>query len=192
MSKKLFIILSIILLIIILIFISIDNLKKKQKTVLKEEKNINEETIYNSNIIKNINYSSKDLKGNKYIILADEGEIDLNNSDIIYLTGVTARIELKDKSEVINISSDFGKYNSLNFDTIFSRNVIIDYIDNEITSEYLDYSMMENKIIISKNVVYKNLKNILKADVIELDTLTKDTKIFMHNTKQQVTITSIN
>ncbi len=192
MSKKLFIILSIILLIIILIFISIDNLKKKQKTVLKEEKNINEETIYNSNIIKNINYSSKDLKGNKYIILADEGEIDLNNSDIIYLTGVTARIELKDKSEVINISSDFGKYNSLNFDTIFSRNVIIDYIDNEITSEYLDYSMMENKIIISKNVVYKNLENTLKADVIELDTLTKDTKIFMHNTKQQVTITSIN
>ncbi len=192
MNKKLFLILSLVFLIIILIFISLNNLKKKQKKTVVNEKKIEEEIIYNSNIIKNIKYSSKDLKGNKYIILADEGEIDLNNSDIIYLTGVTARIELKDKNEIINISSDFGKYNSLNFNTIFSKNVIINYIDNEITSEYLDYSMIKNKIIISKNVIYKNLENILKADVIELDTLSKDTKIFMHSTKQQVIIKSIN
>ncbi len=192
MSKKLFIISSIVFLFIILILISINNLKKKQKIVLIEEKKIEEETNYNSNIIKNINYSSKDLKGNKYIILANEGEVDLNDSDIIYLIGVSARIELKDKNEVITITSDYGKYNSLNFDTIFSKNVVINYIDNEITSEYLDYSMIKNQIIITKNVVYKNLENILKADVIELDTLSKDTKIFMHNAKQKVKIKSIN
>ena len=37
---------------------------------------------YNSNIIKDINYTSRDLKGNEYILVAKEGEIDLNNSDI--------------------------------------------------------------------------------------------------------------
>ena len=157
-----------------------------------KKKKIEEEMNYNSNIIKNINYSSKDLKGNKYIILADEGEIDLNNSDVIYLTGVSAKIEIKDKNELITITSEYGKYNSLNFNTIFSKNVVINYIDNQITSEYLDYSMINNQIIISKNVVYKNLENTLKADVIELNTLSKDTKIFMYDTKEKVTIRSIN
>ena len=41
--------------------------------------------------------------------------------------------------------------------------------------------MMKNLLIISKNVVYTNPENILKADVMELDTITKDTKIFIHN-----------
>ena len=60
-----------------------------------------EEVIYKSNIIKNINYTSEDLKGNKYVVLAKEGEIDLNNSDIIFLKDVTAYIILKKKEEII-------------------------------------------------------------------------------------------
>ena len=35
-------------------------------------------------------------------------------------------------------------------------------------------------MIISRNVVYTNLENILKADVIEINIKTKDTKIFMY------------
>ena len=194
MSKKLFVISGIILITIILSFTSINYLQKKEKEkiILNETLKHQEETTYNSNIIKNINYSSKDLKGNKYIILAKEGEVDINNSDIIYLKGVNAKIELTGKDEVITITSDYGKNNTLNFDTIFSKNVIIKYLDNNITSEYLDYSMLKNQIIISKNVVYKNIENTLKADVIELDTLTKDTKIFMHDIKKKVRIKSIN
>ena len=158
MNKKILLVLGLIFIFLILILISINQFKKKQKITINEEKKIEEEMNYNSNIIKNINYSSKDLKGNKYIILADEGEIDLNNSDVIYLTGVSAKIEIKDKKKLIIITSEYGKYNSLNFNTIFSKNVVINYIDNQITSEYLDYSMINNQIIISKNVVYKNLK----------------------------------
>ena len=52
--------------------------------------------------------------------------------------------------------------------------------------------MMKNMLIISKNVVYRNLENILKADVIELNTITKDTKIFMYNSNEKVNIESIN
>jgi len=153
---------------------------------------IDEEVIYNSNIIKDINYTSRDLKGNEYVLIAKEGEIDLNNSDIIYLTDVTAYIKLIKNSELIVITSNYGKYNTINYDTIFSKNVIIDYVDNIITGDYLDFSMMNNLLIISKNVVYKNLENTLKADVIELDTTTKDTKIFMYNSSEQVNVTNIN
>ena len=52
--------------------------------------------------------------------------------------------------------------------------------------------MNKNLLIISKNVVYTNPTNILKADVVELDTITKDTKIFMHNSKDKVNIESRN
>ena len=52
--------------------------------------------------------------------------------------------------------------------------------------------MMKNLLIISKNVVYTNPENILKADVMELDTITKDTKIFMHNYKEKIVVKSRN
>jgi lipopolysaccharide export system protein LptA len=162
----------------------------------KNNQNINleaeEEISSNSNIIKDIKYSSKDLKGNEYIILADEGEIDLDNSDIIFLKNVKALINLIEKNETITVVSDFGKYNTINYDTIFSQNVKIQYQDNTITGDYLDFSMKKNLLIISKNVVYTNPTNILKADVVELDTITKDTKIFMHNSKDKVNIESRN
>ena len=49
---------------------------------------------------------------------------------------------------------------------------------------------MKNLLIISRNVVYKNLENTMKADVIELDMTTKDTKVFMYNSSEQVNITN--
>ena len=59
---------------------------------------------------------------------------------------------------------------------------------NKIVSEYLDFSMNRNTMIISKNVIFTNLENVLKADVIEVDLKTKDTKIFMHEDNKQVNI----
>ena len=165
---------------------------KKKEDLASIETNNNEEIVYNSNLIKDISYTSEDLKGNKYELFAKEGEIDLTNSNIIFLKDVTAYINLLKNSEVIVVTSDYGKYNTLNYDTIFSNNVKVDYIDNLITGEYLDFSMMNKLLIISKNVVYKNLKNILKADVVEVDIITKDTNIFMYDSKEKVKIESLN
>ena len=168
------------------------NYFQKEKNNQNTNLEVEEEVSTNSNIIKDIKYSSKDLKGNEYIILADEGEIDLDNSDIIFLKNVKAFINLIEKNETITVVSDFGKYNTINYDTIFSQNVKIQYQDNTITGDYLDFSRKKNLLIISKNVVYTNPTNILKADVVEIDTITKDTKIFMHNSKDKVNIESRN
>ena len=51
--------------------------------------------------------------------------------------------------------------------------------------------MIKNLLIVSRKVIYRNLENILKADVIELDTITKDTKIFMYNSNKQVNVKNI-
>lgn len=161
--------------------------------LLVEKKDIitnNEEDLRNSNIIKDIKYSSKDLKGNEYVIFAEEGEIDYTNSDIIFLKKVKAQIKLIEKNEIITILSDFGKYNSINYDTIFSKNVVVKYLESKLTGDYLDFAMMNNTLVMSKKVVYTNPKNILKADVIELNTITKDTKIFMYNSNNKVEVVS--
>ena len=138
-----------------------------------------------------MSYKSKDSEGNEYIINALKGEIDYSDPNILYLTNVEAKIKLKN-SEIITITSDYGKYNSDNFDTIFTKNVIIDYLVNKITGEYLDFSLKRNSMIVSRNVVYTNLENILKADVIEVNIKTKDTKIYMHETEKKVNIKSKN
>ncbi|MDB3959240.1 LPS export ABC transporter periplasmic protein LptC [Candidatus Pelagibacter sp.] len=195
MKKKIFLKIVLILSLIIITWLVYSKYFKEDKSKLSKPVNppieTEEEALYNSNIIKDINYTSRDLKGNEYILVAKEGEIDLDNSDIIFLTDVKAYIKLVKNSELIVITSNYGKYNTINYDTIFSKNVKIDYVDNIITGDYLDFSMMKNLLTISRNVVYKNLENTMKADVIELDTTTKDTKIFMYNSNEQVNVTNI-
>ena len=143
MKKKIFLKIVIILSLIIITWFVYSEYFKKDKNLLsksvKQITNTEEEAVYNSNIIKDINYTSSDLKGNEYTIFAKEGEIDLNNSNIIFLTDVTANIKLVKNSELIVITSDYGKYDSINYDTIFSKNVKIDYVDNIITGDYLDF-----------------------------------------------------
>jgi hypothetical protein len=180
------------ILVLIIFFLFYTKYYKKEKIEKPVTLKVEEEVFANSNQIKDIKYSSKDLKGNEYILLAKEGEIDLNNSDIIFLKDVTANIKMIKNNEIITIISNYGKYNTVNYDTIFSDKVKINYLDNQIIGDYLDFSMMKNMLIISKNVVYRNLENILKADVIELNTITKDTKIFMYNSKETVNIESVN
>ena len=139
--------------------------------------------------MEDVSYSSKDAKGNEYIVNASQGEIDFDKPNIIYLTNVRAFIKLTNSNNV-TITSDFGKYNTNNFDTIFTKNVEIKYLDNKITGEYLDFSIGRNSMIISKKVVYTNIENILKADVVEINVTTKDTKIFMYKDNKKVNIKS--
>ena len=70
---------------IVVFFFIYSNYFQKETINLNTNLEVEEENSSNSNIIKDIKYSSKDLKGNEYTILAQEGEIDLNYTDIIYL-----------------------------------------------------------------------------------------------------------
>ena len=185
---KIILIFFVIITSILLIFFKIF---KKDTKLSIDDATVVEEKIYSSNIIENVNYSTKDTDGNEYLITALKGEIDFKDPNIIYLTNVIAEIKLNQSDNIV-IISDFGKYNTDNFDTIFSKNVIIKYLDNKIVSEYLDFSMNRNTMIISKNVIFTNLENVLKADVIEMDLKTKDTKIFMYENNDQINIKNKN
>ena len=142
-------------------FYSKSSYKKKvieieEKDLIENKKDIKliEEKIVSSNIIQDVSYSARDTKGNEYFLKASEGTIDQNQSNFIFLKSVKAVIKLKDY-ELIEISSNFGKYNVNNYDTIFSKNVIITYLDNKIKGDYLDFSLDKKLMIISKDVIMK-------------------------------------
>jgi len=140
-----------------------------------------------SNYIDYINYISTDSKGNKYQITAKQAEIDLDNPDTMFLEDVIAYIFMK-KSDTIKITSNFGKYNSQNYDTIFSKNVIITYPGHKITGDYSDFSFLKNLGTISTNVIYAGDKRDLFTDRIEINLTNKDTKIFMNDNSKKVLI----
>ena len=193
MKKRIFflIITSVIILILVFFFFKFSNKDKKNisnnNLNSKIEDRASEERSYSSNIIEKVRYSSNDPDGNEYIILADEGEIDIKDSQIIFLKNVKAIIKLKN-SDDIKISSDFGKYDANTLDTIFTENVVMEYMKNKIIAGYLDFSISRNSMIISKNVIFDNDSNILKTDVVEIDIRTKDTKFYMYDKDKKVSL----
>ena len=165
-----------------------NNYKSKiGNNMTKDTKKIDTNKNTSANYIDDINYSSIDAKGNKYQITAKQAEIKVENSDTMFLRGVEAFIFIKD-SDTIKITSNFGKYNTINYDTIFSENVIVNYPEHKITGKYLNFSFLSNLGTFKTNVIYTGEKTNLFADKIEMNLTTKDTKIFMNDNEKKVLI----
>jgi len=155
----------------------IDSTKEKAYVVSKE----------NVNIIKDIKYLSKDNSGNVYLINAKIGEIAADDPDIIFLKNVEAKISIIN-SDDIYITSNFANYNSKNYDTNFYENIKVKYADHKIDCEYLDLLFNKNIAILHQNIVYKSLETNLLADRLEIDLITKNSKISMKNEKEKIEV----
>ena len=167
--------------------LEINSNASKIKTKTLQAENIEDET---TNYIENINYISE-ISENKYEITANRAKIKINEPDIMFLEDVAGFITLKN-SNTIKITSDFGKYNSKNYDTIFSKNVIATYPDHKITGELLDFSFLNNIGTFSTNIVYVGNKTKMFADKMEVNLLNNDTKIFMLDKSKKVIIDVVN
>ena len=163
------------------------NSQKISENIPKEEQQSITSQNDNSTYIDNVNYISSDTRGNRYQITAEQAEIKVIDPDVMLLENVVAYIFIKD-SDTIMITSNFGEYNSKNYDTIFSENVIILYPGHKITGEYLNLSFLKNLGTISKDVIYKGEKTSLFADKVEINLTTKDTKIFMDDKNKKVLV----
>ena len=191
MSQKSLIQLMIILLIILISAAVYLNYFAKDSEDLANKslqtKNIKEDV---TNYLENVNYTSE-IGENKYEIIADRAKIKIDEPDIMFLENVAAFITLKN-SDIIKVTSDFGKYNSKNYDTIFSKNVIATYPDHKVTGEILDFSFLNNVGVFSTNVIYVANKTKMFADKIEMNLTNNDTKIFMLDQSKKVIIERIN
>ena len=189
MKKKIIvqIVLFFILLIIIFFFFyKYFFLKKGTIDLTSQNQNI-EVTGSENNLIKNLEYLSTDKNGNKYLITAEYGEINNAKDSLISMINVKAQIDLF-KRDTVFLTSDFAKYNTTNLNTNFSKNVIMHYTGHKITSENIDLSFEKNFAWVYNNIVYKSSTNQLFADKLEIDLLTKDSKIFMYVNKKLIII----
>ena len=158
-----------------------------------EDLDINKNQVLNekSNILKNIKYTSKDEHGNIYEIYAKKGVLDLINPNITSMDEIVAKIFIVDGS-VINIESNHAIYNRKNYNTNFSGKVLIKYLAHHISCEKMDILFNKNLATLYDNLIYKNKKTRLKADRMEVDLITKNSKIFMYNNNNKISIVSKN
>ena len=177
---------------------------KKNETNIKSSKTIelkNSNTDANNeskNIIKDIKYTSNNTNGDIFEILADYGEPSIEITDLMFLTNVKANIFLKNKSN-IQLTSNYANFNTKTFETTFINNVKIlrdeeTILGNEL---YLVFDQTEEKIKnnpdvdqnlirISNDVIVKKPGYILKADILEIDLITKNIKVYMNDKKNKV------
>ena len=184
-----FLLLATIFIIVISTFFLYFNKKEKLKAsslpIIKEKESlINDET---GTLIKDINYSYYDTSGNYYELLSEVGKIDINNSDKIFMTNVVATIYLVDSSPV-KITSKHANYNKTNHETSFFENVKVTHLIHKATSENLDISFKDNMASMYNNIIYNKPGTKLKADRLEIDLITKNSKIFMDNKTEKIKI----
>ena len=171
---------TILLIVIVIIFASYkfffsENQTKEVSILTKTEKN---DIKKEDNLIEDLNYNSSDENGNVYEINSESGVIDEKDINILYLKNVKAVIKIKN-SGVVNVYSDFAKYNKSNLNTHFYENVSLKFRDHNIASNNIYLNNLEKKIKITNNISYYDKNNKMTADVIEFDLLTKMSKIYM-------------
>ena len=172
-------VIAIILLVNYLIFFNKnDNLVKLNNTEINN--NID-------NKILDLKYNAIDEDGNSYIIESEAGKIAENEKNVLLLEKVTGIIIIKDSERII-ILSDFANYNKVSLDTYFYGNVRLSYDEHLIDSDELFVNYIDKNISIRNNIHYKSYKNKLKADIIEIDLVTKFSKIYMLDKQKKVKV----
>ena len=162
---------------------------KKDSQILKINKKTTQtlEQPNESNLIRGLRYFSVDDNGNKYEIRFEYREMGLDNPDAILMTNVVAKIDIYNYDPII-ITSTFAKYNVKNYDTSFEKNVFVKHVDNKLNGENLDLSFQNNLLLMYNDIIYQNSDTKLLADKLEIDLITKDSKIIMNDKKSKIKI----
>ena len=175
-----------LVLVILLIFVMIYFLFfNKNENLVK----INEAKIDNDvdNKILDLKYNAIDEDGNSYIIESAAGKVSEKEKNLLILEKVTGVIKIKNSEDII-ILSDFANYNKTTLDTYFYDNVRLTYDGHSIDSNELFMNYIDKNINIKDNVRYKGLNNKLYADIVEIDLVTKFSKIYMLDKQKKVKV----
>ena len=165
-------------------------LNKNKTTIVEETKVSDTKNNEINNLVKSLIYTSKDIKGNQYTIKSKNATYSDFDSDQIIMTDVIATLNLVD-SDDINIFAKKAIYNPTNYHTSFSGGVTIIHSVHNFYSDNLDLSFEKKVASIFKNITYKNLDTTILADNIELDLITKDSKISMVKENDNIKIINL-
>ena len=146
--------------------------ENKYKPALKE----NEKKSVDKNILMEVEYVTTDNRGNKYQIFAKSAKTSPTDKDVLDLNQVRGIIT-SDYRSTIYIVSDFAKYNSVDLNSKFYNNVVINFEDKQINCDTFTMDMNINLAEAYGNVVVTDPKSKMYAGIITLDIKTKDINI---------------
>ncbi len=190
MKKAIQLILFLFLIVISIIFYKIYFDEKDQPKVEVDIQEEQSTTKSENNLIKNLKYEVKLDQDNQYVITSKLSEITyVNNVEIVRMKNVTA-IFIDESNIPIIVTSDQAIYNNSNYNTKFSKNVKIEYLNNFILSENMDLDFKKNLITINENVEYNGIQGTIFADNIKIDLITKKIEIYMDDSNDNVEITT--
>ena len=193
MKKKtlLQLLILIVIIVISIFFYKNSNQNKKANISIKlnnQSKIVNSD---NSNLISNLKYIVEGEDGISYTITSEIGELSVEQPNLILMKRVLAVIK-NDYGKPLKITADNAIYNNINHDTQFYDNVLMIYQEQVINSDNFDLVFINNLATIKNNVVYKDQNTKLFADKVEINILTKNSKIFMYDKQKKIKIISIN
>ena len=203
MQNKIYAQITLFFIIILIILITFNkyfyNKDENLLTINKSTLNEASENADGNNRIKDVYYISNDNAGNIYEISSKRGQIGLqtavNNihwtfneqTPFILMKNVTAKISFTD-SPPIDITSTYAKYNNETYETKFFVDVVVKYLDHNIKADAMNLSMENNFASLKRNIFYNHTDTNLIADMVEIDLLTKESKIFMNDVNKKVLI----
>lgn len=197
MKKVIKLVLFLLLLIILIIFYKVyfsenkeSNIKdniSEEKLIIPEEQKLNDPE---NNLIKNLKYEVKLDGQNQYIITSDLSEIAYKGGkEFVKMQKVTAILKGQ-KNIPLNVTSELATFDNRDYDTKFSQNVRIEYLDNIILSDKMDFDFKNRLIIIYQNVKYDGIQGNIIADNIKINLISKKIEIYMSNANDSVKVTT--
>ena len=190
MKKVIKLILFLLLIIISIIFYKIylsENTKSKVEVNISEE---GQTTNPENNLIKNLKYEVKLNNNNQYVITSDLSEITYKNGNEVVKMQKVIALLLNKKNIPLTIKSERAIYNNFNYNTKFSQNVRVEYLNNIILSDKLEFDYNNSLITIYENVEYDGIQGNIIADNIKINLFTKKIEIYMSNINDNVEVTA--
>tara|TARA_Y100000741_G_scaffold364296_1_gene354826 strand:+ start:1131 stop:1727 length:597 start_codon:yes stop_codon:yes gene_type:complete len=158
--------------------------KKYDESPIEDEDSLQNK----NNLIKQLKYEVNLDQNSQYSITAESSEISYeNNVELVKMNNVIA-IFIDEKNIPLTVTSEKANYNNSNFNTNFSNNVRIQYIDNVILSEKMDINFDTDIVTIYENVEYEGLQGTIKSDYIKINLITKKIDIYMNNIEDKVKV----
>ena len=177
-----------ILIIFVFYFFYMSPNNKSENKNVKNEQKTNVEN--KNNLIKNLRYEVNFDNNTQYIITSDLSELQYQGEyEIVFMQKVVAKI-IDENNVELTITSDNAIYNNSTYNTNFSENILIKYMDNIIYSDNLDLDFNENIVKIYNNVVYEGVKGKIKTDNVLVNLLNKNVEIFMTNPEKKIMVIS--
>ena len=136
-----------------------------------------------SNSFENVEYKGFYNITKPFIVKSEKAYILKKDSNVVYMQKMHVTLDMKD-GRFINITSDKGSYNKVNYDLFFEVNVRVIDDKTQMLADNLELLASKDTATIYNNVYLYNNNGSLRADKITYDLQNKQYKVSMLSDKK--------